>query len=114
MIVLKIDVTKIDKNHLFQGKSGKYLDAALQTIGPTTNTAMKGSSHPASPKEARKKKKAGRSLETGRTSVEHLSCKSKLKRSLPHQNLKPIHRRWGWISRFDLTPNQKEPNGTTG
>lgn len=29
MIVLKIDVTKIDKNHLFQGKSGKYLDAAL-------------------------------------------------------------------------------------
>lgn len=29
MIVLKIDVTKIDKNHLFQGKSGKYMDAAL-------------------------------------------------------------------------------------
>lgn len=29
MIVLKIDVTKIDKNHLFQGKNGKYLDAAL-------------------------------------------------------------------------------------
>jgi len=29
MIVLKIDVTKIDKNHLFQGKSAKYLDAAL-------------------------------------------------------------------------------------
>jgi hypothetical protein len=29
MIVLKIDVTKIDKNHLYQGKSAKYLDAAL-------------------------------------------------------------------------------------
>lgn len=29
MIVLKIDVTKIDKNHLFVGKSGKYLDCIL-------------------------------------------------------------------------------------
>jgi hypothetical protein len=29
MIVLKIDVTKIDKNHLFAGKSGKYLDCIL-------------------------------------------------------------------------------------
>lgn len=29
MIVLKIDVTKIDKNHLFQGKSGKYMDCIL-------------------------------------------------------------------------------------
>jgi hypothetical protein len=29
MIVLKIDVTKIDKNHIFVGKSGKYIDCIL-------------------------------------------------------------------------------------
>lgn len=29
MIVLKIDVTKIDKDNLFVGQKGKYLDAAL-------------------------------------------------------------------------------------
>jgi len=29
MIALKIDVTKIDKTHLYQGKSAKYLDCAL-------------------------------------------------------------------------------------
>lgn len=29
MIVLKIDVTKIDKTHLFDGKGGKYLDCIL-------------------------------------------------------------------------------------
>ena len=28
-VLLKIDVTKIDKAHLFQGKKGNYLDAAL-------------------------------------------------------------------------------------
>lgn len=30
MIVLKIDVTKIDKKHFFIGKSGTYMDAALR------------------------------------------------------------------------------------
>lgn len=30
MIVLKIDVIKIDKAHLFKGKSGTYLDASLR------------------------------------------------------------------------------------
>lgn len=30
MIVLKIDVTKIDKKHFFTGKSGTYMDAALR------------------------------------------------------------------------------------
>lgn len=29
MIVAKIDVSKIDKAHLFEGKKGKYLDIAL-------------------------------------------------------------------------------------
>ena len=29
MIVLKINVTKIDKAHLFEGKNGKYMDLAL-------------------------------------------------------------------------------------
>ena len=29
MIVLKINVTRIDKDHLFDGKNGKYLDLAL-------------------------------------------------------------------------------------
>ncbi len=29
MIVLKIDVTKIEKDHLFVGQKGKFLDAAL-------------------------------------------------------------------------------------
>lgn len=29
MIVAKIDVSKIDKAHLFEGKKGKYLDFAL-------------------------------------------------------------------------------------
>lgn len=29
MIVCKINVTKIDKAHLFDGKNGKYLDIAL-------------------------------------------------------------------------------------
>jgi hypothetical protein len=28
-IILKLDVTKIDKAHLFQGKKGKYLDLVL-------------------------------------------------------------------------------------
>lgn len=28
-IICKIDVTKIDKKHLFQGKKGTYLDAIL-------------------------------------------------------------------------------------
>lgn len=30
MIVLKIDVTKIDKKYFFTGKSGTYMDAALR------------------------------------------------------------------------------------
>lgn len=29
MITLKINVSKIDKAHLFEGKSGKYLDVIL-------------------------------------------------------------------------------------
>ena len=29
MVIGKIDVTKIDKTHLFKGKSGTYLDFAL-------------------------------------------------------------------------------------
>ncbi len=31
MITGKIDVTKVDKTHLFKGKSGTYLDIALIT-----------------------------------------------------------------------------------
>ncbi len=30
MIVLRIDVTKINKKHFFTGKSGTYMDAALR------------------------------------------------------------------------------------
>ena len=29
MVIGKIDVTKVDKTHLFKGKSGTYLDIAL-------------------------------------------------------------------------------------
>jgi len=42
MIVLKIDVTKIDKSRLFEGKNGaKYLDAILWE----TNDDQYGNSH---------------------------------------------------------------------
>jgi hypothetical protein len=30
MITVKINVSKIDKTHLFEGKSGKYLDLVLR------------------------------------------------------------------------------------
>lgn len=68
MIILKIDVTKIDKAHIYEGKKGKYIEIVVmenrdgEDAYGNTHMAVQGL-----PKELRDQGKKGPILGNGKT-----------------------------------------------